>query len=147
MYVANDTSKFLQQFTMGKECAGETTRLAPDNQHALHSQHVLSIASHSRQGGTIFNVPRCVHLYFVHVHHVNTTSYTYPRTGHTNSYMNRILIHNKYIYIQKLNHGLLFNIFNLYLWSTNFSKKLLRVKKQTHTRMQYTQHQKQKKVR
>ena len=53
MYVANDTSKFLQQFTMGKECAGETTRLTPDNQHALHSQPVLSIASHSRQGGTI----------------------------------------------------------------------------------------------
>ena len=38
---------------MGKECAGETTRLTPDNQHALHSQPVLSIASHSRQGGTI----------------------------------------------------------------------------------------------
>ena len=28
-----------------------------------------------------------------------------------------------------------------------FPKKLLHVKKQTHTRMQYTQHQKQKKVR
>ena len=47
-----------------------------------------------------FSTYLVVYLYFVHVGHVNTTSYTYPRTGHTNSYMNRILIHNKYIYTE-----------------------------------------------
>ena len=53
LYVANDTSKFLQQFTLSKELAGKSTRLTPESQHALHAQPVLSIASHARQGGTL----------------------------------------------------------------------------------------------
>lgn len=53
LFVANDSSKKLQEFALTKECLGEKSKLTPSEQHVSHHQPILTVTQLKRENGAI----------------------------------------------------------------------------------------------